>query len=191
MTESDAAPEEPGEVSIEDTGDEMDGGDENSTVEAEPEESAEAEHLDLQLGEESSSPEEGLAEARGSRETLIFSDEIGEAPAETDSSNQIRAVRFAQLEAAVPKVDKNPELLNNVEVDVTVELGRKEMTVNQLVELKEQGLIELDKLAGEAFDIRVNGRLFAAGEVVVVTDLMAVRITSLYENPDTKQAAEE
>ncbi len=195
MTESDAAPEEPGEVSTEDTGEEMDRGDENSTVETEPEELAQVEHLDLQLGEESSSPEEGLSEARGSRETLVFSDEIGEAPGEapgdTDSSNQIRAVRFAQLESAVPKVDKKPDLLNNVEVDVTVELGRKEMTVNQLVELREQGLIELDKLAGEAFDIRVNGRLFAAGEVVVVTDLMAVRITSLYENPDTKQATEE
>ena len=94
--------------------------------------------------------------------------------------------------------ENNPDYINqaisrgyNVEVDVTVELGRKEMSVNQLVELKEQGLIELDKLAGEAFDIRVNGRLFAAGEVVVVTDLMAVRITSLYENPDTKQATEE
>ena len=191
MTESDTAPEEPGEISIEDTREEMDRGDENSTVEAETEELVQAEHLDIQLGEESSSPEEGLAEADGSRETLVFSDEIGEVPAEIDSSNQVRAVRFAQLEASVPKVDKNPDLLNNVEVDIIVELGRKEMTVNQLVELKEQGLIELDKLAGEAFDIRVNGRLFAAGEVVVVTDLMAVRITSLYENPDTKQAAEE
>lgn len=191
MTELDAAPEEPGEVSAEEIGEAMDRDGENSTVETEPEELAQAEHLDLQLGEESSSPEEGLSETRGSKETLVFADEIGEDSGDTDPSNQIRAVRFAQLESAVPKVDKKPDLLNNVEVELSVELGRKEMTVNQLVELKEQGTIELDKLAGEAFDIRVNGRLFAAGEVVVVTDLMAVRITSLYENPDTKQATEE
>ena len=53
------------------------------------------------------------------------------------------------------------------------------MTVKELSQLKEQDVIELDKLAGEAFEVRVNGRVFALGEVVVVTDLMAIRITSL------------
>jgi flagellar motor switch protein FliN/FliY len=72
-----------------------------------------------------------------------------------------------------------------------VELGRKEMTVSELTELKEQEVIELDKLAGEPFDVRVNGRLFATGEVVVVTDLMAVRITSLNPNPDTQRTETE
>ena len=65
------------------------------------------------------------------------------------------------------------------------------MTVSKLSDLKEQDVIELEKLAGEPFDVRVNGRLFATGEVVVVTDLMAVRITSLYQNPDTQNAERE
>jgi flagellar motor switch protein FliN len=58
-------------------------------------------------------------------------------------------------------------------------LGHKEMTVSELVNLKEQDVIDLSKLAGEAFDILVNNRPFAEGEIVVVTDLMAVRITRL------------
>ena len=96
-------------------------------------------------------------------------------------------MRFPQLEPAVPKVRTRADILNNVWVDVTVELGRKNMTVSELSNLKEQDVIELDKLAGEAFEIRVNGRLFAAGEVVVVTDMMAVRLTSLIQNADTQK----
>ncbi|MFC1527077.1 FliM/FliN family flagellar motor switch protein [Candidatus Latescibacterota bacterium] len=51
-------------------------------------------------------------------------------------------------------------------------------------------MIDLDKLAGEAFDILINDRPFAEGEVVVVTDLMAVRITKLIERgrPDDEES---
>ena len=73
--------------------------------------------------------------------------------------------------------------LNNVMVDIACELGRKEMTLKEVRQLKEQDVVELDKLAGEAFEIRMNGRLFGFGEVVVVTDLMAVRLTGLVEPP--------
>ena len=76
--------------------------------------------------------------------------------------------------------------LDNVSVDIAVEMGRKEVTIDQARRLKEQDVIDFDKLAGEAFDILVNGRVFAEGEIVVVTDLMAVRITRLIDpkNPD-------
>ena len=66
-------------------------------------------------------------------------------------------------------------------MDITVELGRKEMSVRELTNLKEQDVVDLDKLAGEAFDILINERQFAEGEIVVVTDLMAVRITRLLD----------
>ncbi|MBT4503975.1 MAG: hypothetical protein HOC74_39955 [Gemmatimonadetes bacterium] len=69
--------------------------------------------------------------------------------------------------------------LDNVQVCITCELGRKELSLKEIRQLKEQDVIELDKLAGEAFEIRMNGRYFAVGEVVVVTDLMAVRITEM------------
>jgi flagellar motor switch protein FliN len=74
---------------------------------------------------------------------------------------------------------KNPNRLNNVEVLVTCELGRKKLRLKDVRQLEEQDVIELEKLAGEAFDIRINGREFASGETVVVADMMAVRVTSL------------
>ena len=108
-----------------------------------------------------------------------------------DDKEEIASVRFPQLEPAVPKVQNRSDLLNNVWVDLVVELGRKDMMVSEVANLKEQKVIELDKLAGEAFELRVNGRIYALGEVVVVSDLMAVRITSLVTNPDTEKAKKE
>ena len=69
--------------------------------------------------------------------------------------------------------------LGDIGLKVTVEFGRREMAVEDARRLKVDDVIELDKLAGEAFEIRMNGRYFAVGEVVVVTDLMAVRITEM------------
>ena len=60
---------------------------------------------------------------------------------ESEDSNQVTAVRFAQLEEAVPQVKKNVRMLDNVIVDITVELGRKLMSVRRLAELKEQDVI--------------------------------------------------
>lgn len=71
--------------------------------------------------------------------------------------------------------------LNNVMVDVTCELGRREMTLGEVRRLKTQDTIELPRLAGSPFDVRLNGRLFAEGEVVVVYDMMAVRLTKMMD----------
>lgn len=127
---------------------------------------SEAAHLDEEL-------EEGFPAAAG-RSQPASSDE--------DEGEVVTPVQFAQLEVPIARKGK-PRMsrLNNVEVDIAVELGRKDMTVRELMRLKVQDIIELEKLAGEAFDIRVNSRLFAEGEVVVVTDLMAVRITKMLD----------
>ena len=108
--------------------------------------------------------------------------EAGGHATDEDETDEARPVHFAQLEPpAQGKPKSRPSRLNNVYVDITVELGRKEMSVRDLTKLKEQDVIDLDKLAGEAFDILINERRFAEGEIVVVTDLMAVRITRLLE----------
>lgn len=69
--------------------------------------------------------------------------------------------------------------LGDVKVEIECEFGRRRLSLEEAARLREGDVVELDKLAGEAFDIRVNGLLFAEGEIVVVTDLMAVRITRL------------
>lgn len=69
--------------------------------------------------------------------------------------------------------------LGNILFEITLELGRKELSLREAAQLQVGDVIELDKLAGEAFEIRANDHLFAEGEVVVVTDLLACRITRL------------
>ena len=101
-----------------------------------------------------------------------------------DDSDEIAPVEFAQLDELPVKREKKKDRLQNVMVDITVELGRKEMSVRELLALKEQECIELEKLAGEPFDLLVNQRPFAEGEIVVVTDVMAVRITRLRDFSD-------
>jgi flagellar motor switch protein FliN/FliY len=98
------------------------------------------------------------------------------------AGEEVAPVQFAQLDThALPRPKPLPSRLDNVTVELTVELGRTEMTVKEVVDLKEQSVIELEKLAGEAFMIRVNDRPFAEGEIVIVTDVMAVRITRMLE----------
>lgn len=126
--------------------------------------------------------ESGEADDGGVAEALRAWEEGGHAAVQPDDG-EVSLVQFPQLEAGVPKVKPRLSRLNNVAVTIQVELGRKEMTVRELTQLKEQDVIELDKLAGESFEVRVNGRTFALGEVVVVTEMVAVRITSLITKP--------
>jgi len=73
----------------------------------------------------------------------------------------------------------NIEHLADMPLKVELEMGRREMMLSQVRKIKLQDVIELDKMAGEAFEIRVNGHPFAQGEVVVVTEQVACRVTSL------------
>jgi len=69
--------------------------------------------------------------------------------------------------------------LMEVPLTVTIELGRTRMILQDVMELGEQSLVELEKSVGEPVDVRVNGRLFARGEVVTVSENFGVRITEL------------
>jgi flagellar motor switch protein FliN/FliY len=71
------------------------------------------------------------------------------------------------------------DLLRDVEMEVTVELGRTRMTVRELLALAPGAVVELDRAAGSPADLLVNGRLIARGEVVVVDEDFAVRITEI------------
>lgn len=71
------------------------------------------------------------------------------------------------------------ELLLDVPLDVTVELGRTRLTIQDLLGLSPGSVIELDKVAGEPLDIVVNQRLIARGEAVVVNEKFGIRITDI------------
>jgi flagellar motor switch protein FliN/FliY len=71
------------------------------------------------------------------------------------------------------------DLLLDVPLDLTVELGRSRMSIQDLLSLGPGSVIELDKVAGEPLDILVNDRLIARGEAVVVNDKFGIRITDI------------
>jgi flagellar motor switch protein FliN/FliY len=71
------------------------------------------------------------------------------------------------------------DMLMEVPLLVTVELGRSQMTLRHALDLQPGSVVELDRLAGDPVDIYVNERRIARGEVVVVDDKFAVRITEL------------
>jgi len=71
------------------------------------------------------------------------------------------------------------EIIMDIPLDVSVELGRVKLQVREVLELGAGSIVEIDKAAGEPVDVLVNGRLVARGEVVVIDDNFGVRITEI------------
>jgi flagellar motor switch protein FliN len=137
--------------------------------------------------------ESSVAEAAGQTFNSLPDDDIS-APAEgNDAANAVVAdgtvatkgrkrssdsdngVRSLQATAGVGRLD----LLSNVEMEVTAELGRTRMTVRDLLSLTPGMVVELDKVAGSPIDMFVNGTLIAHGEVVVIDEEFGIRISEI------------
>ncbi|MGE8079148.1 flagellar motor switch phosphatase FliY [Peribacillus loiseleuriae] len=79
---------------------------------------------------------------------------------------------------------KNLDMLLDIPLQVTVELGRTKRSIKEILELSSGSIVELDKLAGEPVDILVNNRLIAQGEVVVIDENFGVRVTDIVSQSD-------
>jgi flagellar motor switch protein FliN len=103
------------------------------------------------------------------------------APAPSAVPTAVHPVQFMPLTPEVPSMDQphGIELLMDVALEVSVELGRSHMSIGEILALRTGSVIELDKLAGEPVDVSVNGTLIARGEVVVVDEKFGVRITEV------------
>ena len=75
--------------------------------------------------------------------------------------------------------DRNLNLIMDIPLKVTVELGRTKMPVSELLNLTQGSVIELAKLAGEPMEVLVNDKLIARGEAVVVNEKFGVRLTDV------------
>ena len=85
--------------------------------------------------------------------------------------------RKPDQEQARDKVDL--EMLQDVPVTLSLELGRTQISIRNLLQLNQGSVVELDTEAGQPMDILVNGRLVAHGEVVVVNEKLGVRVTDV------------
>jgi flagellar motor switch protein FliN/FliY len=84
-------------------------------------------------------------------------------------------------DATVGEPGRNLDLILDISVPVTVELGRASLKIQDLLDLQAGAVVELDRMAGSPVDVIVNGKLVAQGEVVVVDESFGVRITSVVE----------
>jgi|FLOH01.1.fsa_nt_gi flagellar motor switch protein FliN/FliY len=83
----------------------------------------------------------------------------------------------AKADVASKKID--PDVLQNIPVTVSVEVGRTSIKIRDLMRLTQGSVVELDRLAGEPLDLLVNNTLIAQGEIVLVNERYGVRLTSV------------
>mgnify|MGYP000532142156 CR=1 FL=1 len=78
----------------------------------------------------------------------------------------------------------NADVLQNIPVTISVEVGRTSLKIRDLMRLTQGSVVELDRLAGEPLDLLVNNTLVAQGEVVLVNERYGVRLTSVIPTAD-------
>lgn len=86
--------------------------------------------------------------------------------------------------SAATKQPRTLDFILDVTLQVTVEVGRARMTIQDLLQLGQGSVIELEKLAGEPLDIYVNGKQVARGEAVIVNEKFGVRLTDIISPDD-------
>lgn len=99
-------------------------------------------------------------------------------------SRQSASAQFKNLtqEAKAPRpehVRRDLDFILDIPLDVSAELGRTKLLINELLQLGQGSVIELNKLAGEPLEIYVNGKLVARGEAVVINEKFGVRLTDI------------
>ena len=96
--------------------------------------------------------------------------------------DRIRRPEFSDLEASPGEpVAQNLNLLMDVSVPITVELGHTRLKIEELLNMIPGSVIELDTRADEPVDLKVNGKLFARGEIVVVEDNFGIRVSEIVD----------
>jgi flagellar motor switch protein FliN/FliY len=110
----------------------------------------------------------------------------GVSPMQTNPVT-VQPVQFQPLDnqgSFYGEQNKNLELVMDVTLSLTVELGKTEISIKEVLELTRGSVIELDRVAGEPVDLLANGKLIAKGEVVVIEDNFGLRITSIVSPAD-------
>lgn len=119
----------------------------------------------------------------------VFADPKAHTFVVTDASGQEAAwfaVRYSSSAPLSPRADVVGRLgrISNIEMALTVEIGRTRMSVRDVLSIEPGAVIELDRSAGSPADILLNGRLIAHGEIVVVDQDYAVRVTQILDTAD-------
>ena len=119
--------------------------------------------------------EAALAEARSDTAAVAAAEEV-------PPLQQARAAAFTDFgaaETANPAGINDINMILDIPVQLTVELGRTRIPIKHILQLAQGSVVELEAMAGEPMDVLVNGYLIAQGEVVVVNDKFGIRLTDI------------
>lgn len=83
----------------------------------------------------------------------------------------------SQTESSAPDKQINPDVLQNISVTLSIEVGRAMIKIKDLMRLSQGSVVELDRIAGEPLDLLVNNTVVAQGEVVLVNERYGIRLT--------------
>jgi flagellar motor switch protein FliN/FliY len=118
-----------------------------------------------------------------------FAAENGQSQNAADQAGIATDVRSAQFQKLDPTAasgiaDRKMDLLMDLTLQVSIELGRTTMLIKDILDLQRGSVVEFEKLASEPVDILINGKKMAEGEVVVIEKHFGIRITSLVETSE-------
>lgn len=116
-------------------------------------------------------------------EDLSMWDEALDEQAAAKGSEQAETVKLEELtedDVAITGEEKRRlDTILDIPVTISMEVGRSNINIRNLLQLNQGSVVELDRIAGEALDVLVNGTLIAHGEVVVVNDKFGIRLTDV------------
>ena len=111
---------------------------------------------------------------------MFFDDFIGLPLTSRGGRGELRARGGRRLSKTIIFEQKeNIDLIMDVQLEVTVELGRTHKSIKDVLEFAPGTIIELNKLSGEPIDVLVNGKIVAKGEVVVIDENFSIRVTDI------------
>ena len=120
-----------------------------------------------------------MAEDANQEDEPVKDEGAGEGAGETAVEEQEGDTNQEEGGKADKVKEANLDLILDIPLSVTVELGRSKMLINDLLQLGQGSVVELTKLVGEPLEVLVNDKLVARGEVVVVNEKFGVRLTDI------------
>ena len=114
-------------------------------------------------------------------EAMAEQSAASETSPENDADDSYERAQFGQLqnEGKANTDEVNLDVILDIPVTLSVEIGRTRQTIRNLLQLNQGSVVELDRLAGEPMDVLVNGTLIAHGEIVVVNEKFGIRLTDV------------
>ena len=98
------------------------------------------------------------------------------------ADSEVKPAKLEEFDASEPisaEERRKLDAILDIPVTITMEVGRSQISIRNLLQLNQDSVVELDRVAGEPLDVLVNGTLIAHGEVVVVNDKFGIRLTDV------------